>query len=150
MEFKRITDQNRKLVMELQLLPGQIHFIESVTECLDEAAQISSWNPYAIYENNNLVGFTMYGNIKEDKWGERVWLDRLLIDKSYQGRGYGKKAVKLLSRKLFEEYPVDQIYLSVYSDNINAIHLYEKCGFHFNGETDSKGEKIMILKKDSL
>ena len=150
MDFERITKENRNGVLNLQLLPEQTGFIESVTECLNEADHLDRWKPYGILVNGTLVGFTMYGCIKEKKWGERVWLDRLLIDRSYQGKGYGKKAVSLLSHKLFEEYPVKQIYLSVYDNNIPAIHLYESCGFHFNGEIDTKGEKIMVLKKEDL
>lgn len=150
LKFERITEHNKQDVLNLQLLPEQTGFIESVSECLDEADHLSDWRPYAIYADENLVGFTMYGNIKEKRWGERVWLDRLLIDQKYQGKGYGKQSVLTLSRKLFDEYPVEQIYLSVYDDNKAAIHLYQECGFKFNDEIDTKGEKIMILKRSEI
>ena len=148
--FEPITEKNKQEALNLKLLPEQIGFIESVEECLDEADHLSDWRPYAIYAEDHIVGFTMYGKIKEARWGERVWLDRLLIDQKYQGKGYGKQSVLTLSKKLFEEYPVEQIYLSVYDDNKGAIHLYQECGFKFNNEIDTKGEKIMILKRNEI
>ena len=41
------------------------------------------------------------------------------------------------------------IYLSVYEENHVAISLYQSYGFKFNGELDTKGEKIMVLEKSS-
>ena len=45
---------------------------------------------------------------------------------------------------MLEEYPNNDIYLSVYEDNQHAIDLYRLYGFNFNGELDTKGEKIMV------
>ncbi len=87
----------------------------------------------------------MYGRIKEKKY-TRLWFDRLLIDKKYQGRGYAKATIKLILKRIINEYPDESIYLSVYEENINAISLYEYYGFEFTGEIDTKGEKIMLYK----
>ena len=38
----------------------------------------------------------------------------------------------------------DRVFLSVYDDNQGAIRLYEKLGFAFNGELDTKGERVMV------
>lgn len=35
----------------------------------------------------------------------------------------------------------------MYDDNTFAIHLYEKLGFHFNGELDIHGEKVMVREQ---
>lgn len=149
LRFEKVDDQNRKVVEELKTHPYQEGYIESVKECMEEADQTNLWHPVAIYDGMCLVGFSMYGCFKEEKWGSRVWLDRLLIDQRYQGKGYGTKAVELLSRQLFQEYDTDKIYLSVYEDNETAIHLYKKAGFVFNGELDTKGEHIMVLSKEA-
>ena len=150
LHFEKVDNSNRKKVESLSVRPFQINFIESVTECMEEADMYSAWHPVAIYDDANLVGFSMYGCFTEEKWGKRVWLDRLLIDQKYQGKGYGKKSIEILSRQLFDEYDTEQIYLSVYDDNPVAIRLYEKAGFEFNGELDTKGEKIMVLRRDKI
>lgn len=92
----------------------------------------------------------MYGLfLNEGEFG-RVWLDRIMIGDKYQGKGYGKASVKLLIKRLYKEYGHRKIYLSVYDDNINAIQLYERIGFKFNGEEDTNGEKIMEINLNDM
>ena len=92
-----------------------------------------------------LIGFAMYGEIAEPK-GTRVWLDRFLIDKNHQGKGYAKPVFELILNKIKSLYTNKDIYLSVYEDNEHAIKLYKSLGFVFTGELDINGEKIMLLK----
>ena len=84
----------------------------------------------------------MYGYFPEPAPGQ-LWLDRLLIDKRYQGKGYGKQAVLSLLDRLHTEYQSGTVYLSVYENNPHAIKLYQQIGFRFHGKYASKGEHIM-------
>lgn len=86
----------------------------------------------------------MYGYFQEPSANSQVWLDRLLIDKTYQGNGYGKTAVIALIERLSKEYNCHRIYLSVYDNNQAAIRLYKQIGFYFNGEYDINGENVMV------
>lgn len=140
-----VTAENRISAENLQVYPNQVGYIEPVVDCLKEADNLSDWRPMCIYDDELLVGFTMYGRIKEKKY-TRLWFDRLLIDKRYQGRGYAKSAIRLILRRIIKEYPDESIYLSVYEENINEISLYKYYGFEFTGEIDKKGEKIMLYK----
>lgn len=88
----------------------------------------------------------MYGKIQEMQY-TRVWFDRFLIDRKYQGKGYGLPAVKAVLHTIQSQYPDWDIYLSVYEDNKTATALYLKLGFEFNGESDINGEKVMMLKR---
>lgn len=119
-------------------------YIESVPECLAEADTDDAWKAVGIYDGRMLVGFAMYGYFCSPQSEGQVWLDRILIDKTYQGKGYGKASVRALLKKLCREYGCHKIYLSVYDVNKPAIGLYHKAGFHFNGELDTKGERIMV------
>lgn len=144
LHFEPITAVNRKQAEALDVLPEQNGYIESVKQCLAEADKRQSWRPVGIYDGDLLVGFAMYGFFWEYlPWG-RVWLDRLLIDKKYQGRGYGRAAVLQLLERIRKEYKHKKVYLSVYTENTAAIHLYETLGFHFNGQLDTQGEKVMV------
>ena len=58
--------------------------------------------PFGIYENDTPVGFLMVGYDTDDYWEDapaiakgnyNLW--RLMIDERYQGKGYGKEAVRL-------------------------------------------------------
>lgn len=95
-------------------------------------------------KNVNIIGFTMYGEILSE---QRVWMDRFLIDQKYQGQGHGKKALSDLIQYLFDRYSCKEIYLSLYPDNQRAFALYCNLGFELNGELDTKGEQIMVLKE---
>lgn len=144
LRFELVNDKNREDVKRLSLFSEQVGFIESVNECLQEADEIKAWRPVGIYDGDILVGFAMYGYFPKPAPGQ-LWLDRLLIDKKYQGQGYGRQAVLSLLDRLYTEYGKDTetVYLSVYIDNPHAIRLYKSIGFQFNGKYDSKGEHIM-------
>lgn len=51
-----------------------------------------------------------------------------------QGRGVGTKATKEILNKAFNKFELEKVYLNVFSDNERAIHMYEKCGFIYEGE----------------
>ena len=145
MHFLPVTAKNKKEVLSLKVNKEQINFIETVEDCIKEAEEIPYWRTIAIYDNETIIGFAMYGFFPHELPSGRLWLDRILIDKKYQKKGYGKKAVSLLIKRLKEEYPPQKIYLSVVEQNKVAIKLYYSFGFQFTGELDTKGEKIMCL-----
>ena len=136
LHFEEVTPSNRTEIERLEIFSEQSGFIESVSACLQEADALDLWRPVGIYDGSTLIGFAMYGFFPE--LGE-LWLDRLLIDKRYQHKGYGEQAVLALLDRLSTEYGQDTIYLSVYVDNTGAIQLYQRIGFCFNGRYDTKG-----------
>lgn len=56
------------------------------------------------------------------------------LRKKAQGKGIAYKATEMILQKAFYEYDLHRVYLNVLSDNTNAIKLYEKIGFDFEGE----------------
>lgn len=144
--IKAIGRDNRENALKLKVAEGQEGFIEDVAECLSEADRGESWRPVGIYDGDTLVGFAMYGFFKEYKPAGRVWMDRLLIDAGYQGKGYGTEAMKLLISRLSKEYGCSEIYLSVVEGNETAARLYERFGFKYTGEKDTHGEDVMVLR----
>lgn len=143
--IKKFDSNNSKEILELRVNSNQESYIETVGECIEEASKCSNWRPVGIYDGEKIVGFAMYALFLEEGENGRVWLDRLLISAENQGKGYGEAAVRVLLKRLYKEYGYDKIYLSVYDDNEVAIALYEKIGFQFTGEVDTKGEKLMAI-----
>lgn len=145
--FKKITDINRQEILELKLYPDQENFIESIEESLEEASLDSTWNPLGIYENGKPIGFAMYGYFEED---DEAWFDRLLIDRNYQNKGFGREAFIRVVKEMFLKFPVDKIYLSVYKEDEVAIKLYKSLGAKTTGSLDEHGEIIMTIRKDEF
>ncbi|MEG2195153.1 MAG: GNAT family N-acetyltransferase [Terrisporobacter sp.] len=143
--FKLVNKENIECILNLKIKDNQEGFIESVEECLKEAEELSLWKPVGIYDGHNLIGFAMYGYWESEGTCGRVWLDRFLIDEKFQGKGYSKPVLKELIKEIHDFYNCDEIYLSLYDDNFVAKSIYEGLGFKFNGELDTKGEKIMVL-----
>ena len=138
-----MTAHNKKEILSLCVAEDQRHFIETTEECLSDAEQ---WEECAVglYVDGTPVGFAMYGYLGDGKGGGNLWIDRMLIDAKYQGNGFGSRFMELLMQRVLDEYGEQPIYLSVYPENIAAIRLYEKLGFVFVDEYDSKGEQIML------
>lgn len=135
--FRKIDQTNEQAVRNISIHPDQLNFIESVAECLEEAAMYSEWQPVAIYHDAQVIGFAMYGSFGVNK---DTWLDRIIIDKAYQGRGFGRIAIKKLIKIISKIYDVDVIYLSIIEENKLAYHLYESIGFELMDQRDPNGE----------
>lgn len=148
--FVSVTKENYAKIINLKVKKKQEGFIETTSQCLEEASELPLWKPVGIYAENELIGFAMYGLWKNEGINGRVWLDRFLIDEKHQGKGYGKSALPLLINRIFDEYHCDEIFLSLYDNNLQAMLLYQKLGFALTGEVDVHGEKIMVIPRNRL
>lgn len=138
-------------ILNLKVSKSQTKFIESSAECLDDAmsdAYKIKWNFYGIYLEDSLIGFTMHG-VQRLLTFSQTWLDRVMIDENFQGKGYGKQAMQLVLGKMFIDYDCDKIHLSVCKENLSAIRLYQKLGFRKTIFKDSHGEIVMTCKRKS-
>lgn len=143
-EIREVTNENRNQILNLSVNENQKSYIESVEDCLKESMEYKNYKPVGLYKNSRLVGFAMYGFFPREGENGRVWLDRLLIDKKYQGKGLGSEMLEYLIKHLVKEYKCNELFLSLYENNKRALYLYEKFGFEFNGELDVNNEKVMV------
>ncbi|RDY25415.1 GNAT family N-acetyltransferase [Romboutsia weinsteinii] len=143
--IKKVTEDNYNEILGLRVNKDQEGFIETTEKCLEESNELELWRPVGIYSEDELVGFAMYGLFEDEDEDGRVWLDRFMIGEKYQGNGYGKVGIEVLIKRLYKEYKCKEIFLSVYDNNPNAIKLYKRLGFRFNGELDINGERVMLV-----
>ncbi len=83
---------------------------------------------YVLRSNNGLLGYIGANNI----CGE-VYIANVAVNPDCRGRGYGKKLVNHLIKQSVLEKALF-LTLEVRASNVNAISLYEKCGFKKIGE----------------
>ncbi|KPB06270.1 GNAT family N-acetyltransferase [Bacillus sp. CHD6a] len=139
--FKDIDVTNEYQVRNIKLKSGQEKYIETVDECLKEATIYQEWHPVAIYFGEGVIGFAMYGSFGINK---DTWIDRIMIDEKYQGKGYGKIAMIKLMDIVSKEYDVNVIYLSITKENSTAYSLYKSLGFEFMNEVDPNNGELLF------
>jgi len=110
---------------------------------LAQASISKNWATKAIYDDEQLIGFTMYGYSEELQGYE---LCRLMIDYNFQGKGYGKKALKAVVEEMQKEFGCQEILICFQPDNEPAKKLYEKFGFADTGKTIKGNVDELIYK----
>lgn len=114
-------------------------------------------HPFALMDGDTVVGFIV---AREDEalpvWAEKgcMTLNNLRIDSRFQGRGYGKAAIRLAAQWIARERPlVTHVMSSVNVDNLPALHLNVACGLTPAGgivEGRLGRQKIMIAPIERL
>jgi len=151
--LREITDGNRKAVLALRVAPGQVRFVGSVRGALADAADYPHAKPWyrAIYAGGEPVGFVMVSwNVPPQPpdiigpW----FLWKLIVDRRYQGRGYGAEAVRLVAALVRDEGAAELL-TSYGPEDGGPAGFYQRLGFVPTGELDGNGEVIARLALDA-
>lgn len=143
-----LNENNKDEYFSLEIKKSQDGYVESPEESFNDMmthAYNTDWNIDCIYADGNVIGYTMTGLNKKSN---DVWLDRFMIDKHYQNKGYGTKALTMILEKLKKIKKTKggkDIVLSVEKHNDCAIKMYEKFGFKMTKEMDGI-YPIMVLQ----
>ena len=158
LKLKKINRTNIGEILKLEVFDNQKSFVATNNSSIIEAYIAITENndvfTFGIYNDDTPIGFLMIGyDVNSDSEGApeiakgnyNIW--RLMIDKKYQGKGFGKKAMNL-ALEFVNTFPcgtAKYCWLSYESDNVVAQQLYKSVGFV---ETDEKdGEEIVAVLK---
>ena len=95
---------------------------EFVTPCIIELNQKPIGYVQYYYENEKKV-------LGVENYDAPYGIDAFIGETEYQNQGIGTKAIKLLTKYLFEVESADVILIDPQTWNSRAIKCYEKCGF---------------------
>lgn len=137
-QFKTIDEDNFYDVIDMKL-PDTDFVAENVYSLAEAWLSKGDMMPYAIYEDETIVGFIM---LEKEYKKDGLGILRMMIAEEYQGRGYGKESLKLVMNNPEYHEKYDFIYLYVVPENERAIHLYKKAGFYETGEVE-EGENVL-------
>ena len=155
--LEKLTYDNFDDVFDLKVKREQYGFVASNCYSVAEAyvTMINGGKvfPFAIYNDKRPVGFIMLGygenadqdGVSMEKDSYEVW--RFMIDKRYQGRGYGKEALRqaLEFIRTFPAGPAELCWISYEPENEIARKLYASFGFEETGEMC--GDEIVAVLK---
>lgn len=140
--LREIDRDNFYDVIKLSVTDDQKEFVASNLFSLAQAKAFPECICLAIYNDEDIVGFTMYCIDHED---QEYWINRLMVDAKHQSKGYGKAAMELLIDRIKEDLQHRMIYISFEPANAGARHLYEKLGFQADGRVID-GEVVFKLE----
>ena len=99
----------------------------------------------AICNEDEPVGFIMTSELPDN--GD-YFLWRMMIDRRYQGQGYGAEAMRLLIKRIKDNGNPHMMLLSHLKDNVAAGRFYESFGFSYTGKDSGGNELEMMLRFD--
>lgn len=160
-KLEKINGKNVWDFLKLRVSEEQKSFVASNDVSIIEAYTTIIGNgyafPFGIYKEDTPIGFLMIGFDTDDCWDDapliakgnyNLW--RLMIDRKYQNKGYGREAVRL-ALEFVKSFPcgeAEYCWLSYEPENEVASRLYQSFGFVETGEKDGE-ELIAVLKLDN-
>ena len=160
LHLEKITKANASEIIELKVRRDQKEYVASNALSLAHAYVALSNNqsvyPFGIYLDNKPIGFIMVGfdayflgDEDPDVLKKQYFIWRFMIDKRYQGKGYGKQAFNLAVEfvKTFPAGKADLCWVSYEPANEKAKKLYASCGFKEAPEYYKEGEEMPAILK---
>ncbi|MFD1175916.1 GNAT family N-acetyltransferase [Paenibacillus puldeungensis] len=117
-------------------------FVASNAVSIAQSKVEKGWITKAIYNEDTMVGFAMYGFSEEDGLFE---ICRIMIDHKFQRKGFGREALRLIIDELSHNKNCTEIYISFDPNNHSAQKLYEEIGFENTGQI-MDDEMVYCLK----
>lgn len=133
-EIRDVDQENWFACTKLQVTDEQRALFPSpVVYWLAESRFVPHFTPLAIFLDAALIGFSVYGLDADDG---NYWIIAFLIDRNYQGRGYGRMAMEALIQEIRMRHGCPRIMLGHRHANMHAERLYAALGFERVGEDE--------------
>ncbi|MGV2622449.1 UNVERIFIED_CONTAM: GNAT family N-acetyltransferase [Halobacillus marinus] len=139
-------EENWYACCTLEVAEEQREFMEPNAVSIAQSKFEPTLKPYAVYLEEEVVGFLMYNSVPEELDG--YWVYRIMVDKKFQGRGIGRAATSLMITEMEKLPGAGKIVVGYHPKNTGAHKLYESLGFIDNGDRFGK-EMAVIRKKHS-
>ena len=117
----------------------------NITEDYNLLTSNNMYYGYVLEENNIIIGFLSF--IFD---GEDIDILYFLIDKAYEGKGYGTKLLNDTLNLIFKDR-AKSCTLDVRKSNLRAINVYNKLGFkeiYVRKAYYNDGEDDIVMKKE--
>ena len=128
--LRPITKDTWEEAAALAVREDQSDFVAANVWSIAESKFYDALHPMAIYDDETMVGFLMYGFDPQDG---QYWLYRFMIDQRYQGRGLGRAALDRFVDLLKRTPGCTAVNVGYDPVNTPAERLYLSAGFEKTG-----------------
>ena len=141
-----IDENNREEAVLLEVTDDQKGFLDSAAGILarghiyrENRARVTG----IALDDGTLAGLALVKDLDEEP--ACYDLQQFMIDRRFQGKGFGTEALKMILAELSKERKYDCVEVCVKKDDAAALHVYEKCGFVDTGYIDEDAPDCLNL-----
>jgi diamine N-acetyltransferase len=147
--LREITEDNLSAVEALVVTEDQSNYVASVSQSLQDAEDYPDAKPWyrAVYADDEPVGFVMISDgitADDPTYVGPYYLWRLLIDRRFQGRGYGTATLDLIVEHVRTRPDARTFLVSHVVGPTSPVTFYQQYGFRLTSEVHD-GEPILEL-----
>ena len=148
-EFVKINEDNYEAVLRLKVTDEQNEskFIAPNVRSIADAylyREAGDVFPYAVQDGNTVVGFVLLDEDEEEK-EYMIW--RMMVDKNYQGKGYGRAIVEKVMERFEADSRFDVLIADYVKGNDVMGKLLESLGFEEQEFDEENNEYVMRTTK---
>lgn len=143
-ELREITKATLRPVLKLDAGDGGRNVASNAVSIAQAHFNREAWFR-AIHAGDELVGFIMLYDptLTSSPEENQFFLWRLMIDKAFQGRGYGHAAVERLLAHVRTRPGATELFVSHIESAERLARFYSSLGFRYTGKED-EGELVMV------
>ena len=140
-----VTEENWLEVARLSVNKEQKNFVAPAIGILARGYVYRNCNSRIIVfaDDDNIVGAALVRDLDEEP--ACYDLQEFMIDRRFQNKGYGTKALSLILELLAAERKYECVEVCVNKEDAPALHVYEKAGFVDTGYIDDDAPDCLNL-----
>jgi diamine N-acetyltransferase len=129
--LRRTTERDLDAILAFERAPAQAQLIFAAGRAGRHLSLVDPDLLHAVVESGagQPVGFVLLAGLTNAH--QSVELRRIVIGDV--GKGYGRRALRMVKRLAFEEFAAHRLWLDVFEHNLCALHLYGSEGFIIDG-----------------
>ncbi len=136
--LRQITKETLGAILKLSVSPEQKKFVANNAVSIAQAYFHEDAWFRGVYVGEKPVGFVMISDIPEKA---EYFLWRMMIDKEYQHKGYGRRVLELLIEHVRTRPNAKELYVSYQVGEGSPESFYKRFGFVPTGEIED-GEHL--------
>ena len=145
LKLTEVNEQNWLDIRKLSVSDSQASFLDSAVGILARGYvyRNNRARVIGIAADETIVGIALVKDLDEEP--ACYDLQQFMIDRRYQGKGFGTEALRLILSELEKERKYDCVEVCVKKDDAAALRVYEKAGFVDTGYIDDDAPDCLNL-----